>query len=146
MKLVSTKIYFILLGFLIGLVTMNLFQIHTIDRLYRIQTNLTNQLLDKEVKLQKFNESANEKKMYIVKNLEIKIEFDGNPRIIEDIENTIRFYLNDLVGREVETIDGALVYKIIHERILDIDEKQITLSLNYIIINETISIGIKAQQ
>ncbi|QUH25093.1 hypothetical protein [Serpentinicella alkaliphila] len=145
MKPIYLKIYSITLGFLLGLVTMNLFQIHTIDRLYRVQTNLTNQLLDKEIKLQKFNESANEKKVFIVKNLEINIDYEGNPRVIEDIETTIKFYLNDLVGREVKEVDGDMIYKIIHQRILEIDEKKITLILKYIIINETISIGINAR-
>lgn len=146
MKKLYSRISFMLLGFIFGLVTMNLFQVHTIDRLYRVQTNLTNQLLDRELKLQKFNESIMEQKVYIVKNLEIDVEFSGNPLTIEDIESTIKFYLNDLVGQEVNTIDGNMIYKIIHERILEIDDKKIILSMKYIIINETISIGIKARE
>lgn len=145
MKRFYVNLSFLLLGFLLGLVIMNLFQIHTIDRLYRIQTNLTNQLMDREIKLQKFNENAKNQKAFIVKNLEIEIDYDGNPRVVEDIETTVKFYLSDLVGREVSSIDGDMVYKIIHERILDMDEKKITLSSKYIIINETISIGIKAR-
>lgn len=146
MKRAYWKIYFILFGFLLGLVTMNLFQAHTIDRLHRVQANLTNQLLDKEIKLQKFNENANIQRAFIVKNLNIQVDFEGNPRVIEDIEATIKFYLNDLVGREVSTIDGDMIYKIIHNRILELDEKKITLTMNYIIISETISVGINARE
>ncbi|MDR5659199.1 hypothetical protein RH915_06825 [Serpentinicella sp. ANB-PHB4] len=136
----------LLLGFFLGLCAMNLFQMHTIDRLYRVQNNLTNQLLDKEIQLEKLNQSIDNNKSFVVKNLEIIVEYDGNPLFIEDIESAAKFYISDLVGREIISIDGEMIYKIFNNRLLEIEEKQINLTVKYIIITETVTIGIKATE
>ncbi|ABR46381.1 hypothetical protein Amet_0142 [Alkaliphilus metalliredigens QYMF] len=133
-----------LIGFLMGLGIMNLFQMHTLDRLYRTQNQLTSQLLDQELKLERLNENLKSQQVFVVKDLSIVVDFDGNPLVQDEIENNIRFYLSDLVGRELSRIDGEMIYKIVQDRILHIGERQILLEMKYIIIEEKIQIGVKA--
>lgn len=145
MKKSATYLAVLLIGFLLGLSAMNLFHARTIDRLYRIQNQLTNQLLDKEIKLERLNKSIENQKYTIVKDLELDILFEGNPIVKDQIEKTIYYYLGDLVGKELSVIDGEMVYKILHNRIIDADNKQIRLHVRYIIINEKISISVEAK-
>ncbi|KAB3531829.1 hypothetical protein [Alkaliphilus serpentinus] len=131
-----------LLGFLLGLALMNLFHSHTLDRLYRMQKQLTTQLLDKEIKLERFTQKAIKEDIPLIKDLNILIEFDGNVLIKDAIERNIRFYLSDLVGREVSEIDGEMIYKIFHNRILQIEGKEMKVTVKYLIINEVITISV----
>ncbi|AOY75493.1 hypothetical protein [Clostridium formicaceticum] len=134
-----------IIGFILGLAVMNLAQMHTLDRLYRIQNQLNNQLLDREIKLERLNESLNKEKASIIKDLVIEVEFDGNSLVKDEIEKTIHFYMADLVGRELWSIDGEMIYKILEDRILDIEGRNIKLRVKYIILSEKISIAVKAQ-
>ncbi|AKL93610.1 hypothetical protein CACET_c00920 [Clostridium aceticum] len=134
-----------IIGFIVGLTIMNLIQIHTLDRLYRIQNQLSNQLLDREIKLERLNQSLNSEKASIIKDLVIEVEFEGNPLVKDEIEKAIHFYMTDLVGRELWSIDGELVYKILEDRILDIEGRRVKLRVKYIVLSEKISISVKAQ-
>lgn len=132
----------LLFGFLMGLAFMNLFHLHTLDNLYRIQGQLTNELLDKEIKLTRLTESMEKQKVILVKDLEIAVEFNGSPLTMDKITKSIRLYLSDLVGKELATIDGEMIYKIIDGRIIEVEDKKVQLKMKYIIISEKITIAI----
>lgn len=134
-----------LIGFLLGLAMMNLFHMHTLDRLYRVQNQLTNQLLDREIKLEKLNDNIENQKATIVKDLMIQVEFEGSPLVKDEIQKNIHFYLTDLVGRELWNIDGEMIYKILDQRIIEVGQRQVQLKTKYIIISEKITIAVKAQ-
>ncbi|SET23117.1 hypothetical protein SAMN05660297_01760 [Natronincola peptidivorans] len=133
------------IGFILGLTVMNVVHMHTIDRLYRIQNQLTNQLLDREIKLERLTESMEQQKASIVKDLVIDIAFEGNPLVQDEIEKSIHFYMSDLVGMELWRIDGEMIYKILDDRILDIGDRQVHLEIKYIVISEKISIAVIAK-
>lgn len=130
------------LGLLLGLSLMNLFHIHTLDRLYRIQNQLTTQLLDRDIKLERLSQNAAKDNISLVKDLKIEIDFDGNVLIKDVIEGNIRFYLSDLVGKELSQVDGEMIYKIFNSRILEIEDKKIRLTMKYLIIDEVITISV----
>lgn len=133
------------IGFLMGLTLMNLFHMHTLDRLYRIQNQLTNQLLDREIKLERLTESLESKKTTFIKDISIHVEFEGNPLVKDEIEKVVHFYLADLVGKELWRVDGEMIYKVLDNRVVDVENRQARLQMKYIIITEEISIGVKAQ-
>lgn len=134
-----------LLGFFFGLAFMMLLNMNTLERLYRTQNQLTNQLADREIKLEKLSESLAKEQAAIIKDLKLTIEFDGNHLIQEEIEKTARFYLVDLVGKEISDIDGELLYKILDKRIIEVADKRIKIQVKYIIVHETIDIGLSAK-
>ncbi|SDJ82481.1 hypothetical protein [Natronincola ferrireducens] len=142
-RLTLTAVFAI--GFILGLTVMNLFHLHTLDRLYRVQNQLTNQLLDKELKLERLNESIQSNKASIVKNLIVDVEFEGNLLLKDEIQKNIHFYMADLVGRELWRVDGEMIYKILEGRIFEIENRQVRLRVQYIIISEEIRISVKAQ-
>lgn len=133
------------LGFFFGLGFMSLVQMNTLDRLYRIQSQLTNQLLDRDIKLEKLGASLEKQRVSIVKDLKIHINYEGNLLLKEEIEKNVRFYLVDLVGREIANIDGEMLYKILQNRIVEVEDKRVKLTVEYIIVNEVINIGITAK-
>ena len=133
------------IGFLMGLTAMNLFHMHTLDRLYRIQNQLTNQLLDREIKLERLTESLESEKTTFIKDLSIDVEFEGNPLVKDEIEKVVHFYLSDLVGKELWRVDGEMIYKILDRRVVDVENRQARFHVKYIIITEEISIGIRAE-
>ncbi|WP_026477271.1 hypothetical protein [Alkaliphilus transvaalensis] len=145
MKKLSFATALFALGFLFGLVFMTLFQMHTFDRLYRVQNQLTNQLLDREIKLERLNESIKNQSTFLVKDLKINIKFDGNILIRDEIEKYIQFYLSDLVGKELDNIDGEMIYKILEDRIINVDDKKIQLTVKSLIISQEISIVVEAK-
>lgn len=124
---------------------MMLLNMNTLERLYRTQNQLTNQLADREIKLEKLSESLAKEQAAIIKDLKLTIEFDGNHLIQEEIEKTARFYLVDLVGKEISDIDGELLYKILDKRIIEVADKRIKIQVKYIIVHETIDIGLSAK-
>ncbi|SCX79163.1 hypothetical protein [Alkaliphilus peptidifermentans] len=145
MKRPYSLIAFMGLGFLLGLATMNLFQMHTLDRLYRVQHQLTNQIIDKDIKLERLNDSIKKNNTVFVKDIKIHLNFEGNLLLKDMIEDNIRFFLSDLVGKELADIDGEMIYKILNNRIVEIENKNINLSINYLIISETINISVNAR-
>lgn len=145
MKKWARGIAFFAIGFLLGLAAMNLVHLHTLDRLYRIQNQLTNQLLDREIKLEGLKKSLQDEKTIIIKDLIIALDFEGNPLLREEIEKVIRFYLADLVGQELWRLEGEMIYKILDDRIINVENRQARLHVKYIIVREEISIGIKAE-
>ncbi|SNS45126.1 hypothetical protein SAMN05446037_101084 [Anaerovirgula multivorans] len=145
MKKWSRLIAIFSIGFLMGLAAMNLLHMHTLDRLYRIQNQLTNQLLDREIKLERLNESLQSEKTTFVKDLSINVEFEGSPLVKDEIEKVVHFYLADLVGKELWQVDGEMIYKILDDRMVDVENRQARLQVKYIVITEKISIGVRAQ-
>lgn len=145
MKKWARGIAFFAIGFLLGLAAMNLVHLHTLDRLYRIQNQLTNQLLDREIKLEGLKKSLQDEKTIIIKDLIIALDFEGNPLLREEIEKVIRFYLADLVGQELWRLEGEMIYKILDDRIINVENRQARLQVKYIIVREEISIGVKAE-
>lgn len=145
MKKWARGIAYFAIGFLLGLVAMNLVHLHTLDRLYRIQNQLTNQLLDREIKLEGLKKSLQDKKTIIIKDLIIALDFEGNPLLREEIEKVIRFYLADLVGQELWRLEGEMIYRILDDRIINVENRQARLQVKYIIVREEISIGVKAE-
>lgn len=145
MKKWARGIAYFAIGFLLGLVAMNLVHLHTLDRLYRIQNQLTNQLLDREIKLEGLKKSLQDEKTIIIKDLIIALDFEGNPLLREEIEKVIRFYLADLVGQELWRLEGEMIYRILDDRIINVENRQARLQVKYIIVREEISIGVKAE-
>ncbi|KAB3537801.1 hypothetical protein F8154_02140 [Alkaliphilus pronyensis] len=132
------------IGFLFGVMLMNLFHMHTLDRLYRIQNQLANQVIDKDIKLKGLNASIKESNTLFIKDIEIKLDFEGNLLFKDMIEENIRFFIADLVGKELSQIDGQMLYKILNSRIIEIEDKNVKLTIKYLIIAETIEISIAA--
>lgn len=135
----------IFFGFLMGLAFMNLFHLHTLDRLYKTQSQITNELLDKEIRLTRLTESMEKQKVLLVKELEISVEFEGNLLLKDKIQKSIHLYLSDLIGKEVTFIDGEMIYKVLEERIIEVEDKKIQLSMKYLIISEKIYIAVTAK-
>ena len=142
----ATSIFLsIFFGFLMGLAFMNLFHLHTLDRLYRIQNQLTTNLLDKEIKLARLTENMEKQKVILIKNLEITVEYEGNLLIKDKIQKSVQLFLSDLVGKELSMVDGEMIYKILDGRIIEVEDKKILLKMKYIIITEEISITVNAK-
>ena len=142
MKRTSSIFLSLLFGFLLGLAFMNLFHLHRLDNLYRIQGQLTYELLDKEIKLTRLTESMEKQKIILVKDLEITVEYTGSPLTKDKIIKSVQLYLSDFVGKELVSIDGEMIYKILDGRIIEVEDKKIQLKMKYIIISEKITIAI----
>ena len=145
MKGLSRSVAIFAIGFLMGLAAMNLVHMHSLDRLYGIENQLKNELLDREIKLERLTESLQDEKTTIIKNLVIDVEFEGNALVKNEIEKWIRYYLGDLIGQELWRVEGEMIYKILDDRIVDVENRQARLQVKYIIIREEISLGIKAE-
>ncbi len=132
-------------GFLLGLAFMNLFHLHTLDNLYRNQTQLTNELMDREIKLTRLTDSMEKQRVVLIKDIEIAVEYEGNQLTKDKIEKSVQFFLVELVGKELSMVDGEMLYKIIDERIIEVEDKRIQLNMKYLILSEKISIALAAK-
>ncbi len=144
MKKIKKSLAIFTMGLLLGLVSMNLVNMRTIDNLYESQSQLNNQLLDKEIKLKNLTASLESEKTRIVKSLIINVDLEGNSSIEEEIRQEVYLLLKDYIGQELWRIEGEIIYKILEGRIFQIGAKEIKLRIKYLIIQEEITLEIIA--
>lgn len=118
---------------------------------YRIDTYhqkielLSIRLAEKEIQLEKLSESLNKKK-FILKEIELHFHADIDKNDEALIKTSIMQKLDNLIGKEVKTIDTELVTQIIDKRIMDTGISQYKLRLVSLVLSDSLKIWINADK
>lgn len=134
----------IIIGFMAGAVAVNALVSFRMD-MYHQQIKYLERVIDeKNIKLEKFEESIN-KKRYILKDVEIILlyEEDGIDKIT--LEKNIKEKYSMLIGKEVKTIDPDLLVEIVDKRIMIIKDKKYKLKLSRLMLAEVLKIWIEVK-
>ncbi|MBP1924273.1 hypothetical protein J2Z76_000126 [Sedimentibacter acidaminivorans] len=134
----------IISGVLIGSILMSILICFRMDLLYEEIAYLKNTIEDKNNKLEKLEKSINNANI-ILKNTEIILDFKGDEIDKMEIEKAIKEKYNTLLGKDVKTLDADMLVQVIDKRIFKIEDKEYRLTVNKLILTETLQIMIKVE-
>lgn len=134
-----------ILGILIGIIFITLIVSYKIDEFHEQVHHLQSAIADREVRLQKLEEVINHRR-YLVKDINIRLEFDGDYLERLSLEKALKDRCNILLGKEVKTIDWDLVIAMIDNRILRLQNIEYQAHVNRLVIAEVVQLWILVKQ
>lgn len=133
------------IGGLTGVILINALISYRIDNYIKEIESLKTIIVDKNVKVQKLEDSIM-KKRFIVKEINLELNFN-NAEENDDItkialQKHIKEKFKGLIGKDVDKVDGEIVSEIIHRRIMKLHGKEYQLSVDRILISQEIKLWI----
>jgi len=131
-------------GFVFGSSAINALVSYRIDAYIEKIKYLESEIEEKNIKLEKYQESINNKK-FILRSIELNIKLSKiNEEEIDLIlvEKSIKEKYKELLGKEVKSIDIDLVAEVIDKRILKIDGKEYQLKVDKILLSDILKLWI----
>ncbi len=114
---------------------------YRIENYHRKITYLNSIIEDQQVRLEGLENKLSKKKL-IVKKIEVDIKFKNKE--IEDelvaieLEKHIKEKFNNLIGKELDNLDGDILVQVVDNRIMKIKNKQYKVKVEKIIIAQNI--------
>lgn len=134
----------IVIGFLAGGVTVNALISFRVDMYHKRIKYLEAVIDERNIKLEKLEESIN-KKRYILKDVEIILLYEDDNIDKITLEKSIKDKYSTLIGKEVKTIDSDLLVEIVDKRIMIIKNKKYKLKLSRLMLTEVLKIWIEVK-
>lgn len=142
----------LLIGILIGSGAANMVIGDQVDYLTMANKNLQDQLAEREYQLQKLNDASRQKNARVITTVEAYLSADSMEGLTEydqlslqlEANKKIKEWLSPLVGQDVNSIDSLLIPRIVDDRILQAEGNKYRIKTHLVIINEKISLYIKA--
>lgn len=131
----------IIIGIIIGALSLSALVSHRIDDYFKEITYLKSVIEDRDNKLKKLEEAGNSKK-YIVKNVEIYLEYEGDEIDKLTLEKAIKEKYNNLIGKQVQDIDIDMVGEIVDKRIMRIDDNSYKLKVDKVLVSEALKLWV----
>lgn len=135
------------IGIIMGVVIINFFISYKIDAYIKEIQHLNTIIEEDNVKLKKLKESNNNK--LLVKSINVNIEFKDKEQEDEivkiDLEKHIKQKFNGLIGKEVDKIDGDILYEAVDKRIMKLYGREYQLRVTSIIISQEIMISVETK-
>ncbi len=122
---------------------------YRIENYHRKITYLNNIIEDQQVRLEGLENKLSKKKL-IVKKIEVDIKFKNKE--IEDelvsieLEKHIKEKFNNLIGKELDNLDGDILVQVVDNRIMKIKNKQYKVKVEKIIIAQNIKFCIQVEK
>lgn len=136
----------LLLGILIGAVSINTFTGRELDELYYENRELFEELAVKEHRLERLQESLSDYRDPVIKEIAIEIESDEERHREQDIKREVHSILKPLIGMEVDRIDGALLRQTLDERLIKVEDKSFEISIELVLLAPKTIFSIRARR
>ncbi|MBY6950904.1 hypothetical protein [Clostridium botulinum] len=139
----------LVIGGAVGIIFFSLFISYRIETYHRKITYLNNIIEDQQVRLEGLENKLSKKKL-IVKKIEVDIKFKNKE--IEDelvaieLEKHIKEKFNNLIGKELDNLDGDILVQVVDNRIMKIKNKQYKVKVEKIIIAQNIKFCIQVEK
>ena len=135
----------ILIGIVIGAISLSTLISYRIDGYLKEITYLEATIDEMDVKLDKLEESIN-KNRFILRNISIKLIYEEDDEIdIVTLTKHIKDKYNNLLGKEVKTIDIEMVTEVIDNRIMKIDNDEYKLNVTKVLLSEELKIWVEVK-
>jgi vacuolar-type H+-ATPase subunit I/STV1 len=156
-KLISNKFkyfFFLVTGLVIGVILgstgLTALISYRIDEYHQIIKQLESDIIDKGTRLEKLEERLNEaqeEQKYILKEIQIVLNDIDNEDTFDQISlvQHIKEKYNDLIGREVKTLDLDILGNIIDKRIFKLDEKEFQLTVEKMYLTDILKIWVSIE-
>ncbi|ACA46020.1 hypothetical protein FDC22_14105 [Clostridium botulinum] len=139
----------LVIGGAVGIIFFSLFISYRIENYHRKITYLNSIIEDQQVRLEGLENKLSKKKL-IVKKIEVDIKFKNKE--IEDelvaieLEKHIKEKFNNLIGKELDNLDGDILVQVVDNRIMKIKNKQYKVKVEKIIIAQNIKFCIQVEK
>lgn len=136
------------IGGMLGVIVINILVSYRVDNYIREIKYLNSIIEEDTIKLEKFEKSK--KNRILVKKVEIEVMFlkknDKNDITKIALEKSIKHKYNNILGKEVELVDGEILSEVIDNRIMKIDDKEYKLKVKKILISSIVKIWVEAKK
>lgn len=142
-------IYFLtggIIGFLASTIVMTIIISNHIESYHQIIKQLESNVVDKETRLQKLEESlyqAKNEQQYILKEVKIQLLCEDEIDKITFIQHIKQKY-TILLGKELNKIDMDIIDQVIDRRIFKVKDKEYQLFVKKVTLTDILSIWIEA--
>lgn len=133
------------MGGLIGVLSFSTFISYRIDQYHHKIKTLESEIEDKNARLEKLEEVINKKKL-VVKEVEVTLENEEDEIAKITLQKHIKEKLDKFIGKEVNKLDGDMLWEVVDKRIMKIKDKEYKLKVSKLMISETIHIWVQVQQ
>lgn len=132
-------------GILLGTSLLVMLVAYRIDSYKMDIVMLESTLNDRDTRLEKLEAilDAKEKSKYIVKNIEIRLDYDGDELDKFEVTKVISDKYKNLIGKEVESIDPEMSIEVVDKRILLFGNKRYRVTVKRLVITQKFIIWIK---
>lgn len=130
-----------IIGGLVGILVLSSLISYRIDRYHQRINTLEVQIAEKNLSLEKLEETIDKKKL-IVKNLEVNLEHEVDEFTRITLEKHIKEKLGKFIGKEVSKVDPDMLWDIIDGRIVKIKDKNYKYDLTKLVLSETVHIWV----
>ncbi len=132
------------MGGLIGILSFSTFISYRIDQYHHKIKTLESEIEDKNARLEKLEEVINKRKL-VVKGVEVTLENEEDEIAKITLQKHIKEKLDKFIGKEVNKLDGDMLWEVVDKRIMKIKDKEYKLKVSKLMISETIHIWVQVQ-
>ena len=143
------NISLLLIGILIGSSITTIYLGHKLDNLYIEVQTLEHDLQKAEERAKQLKEDIQQKEeqstpaAQVVKDVEIIVDYQDDEFTSLYIQEYCEEITKKLLGQEVQNLEPELVFQILDQRIVKLEEKEYRLYVNSLIVAEKISFHIE---
>ncbi len=131
-----------IIGMMLGLLMLTFLVSYRMDEYLQRIDYLETIIEDKDIRLQKLEESINQTKV-IIKDITLYLDFgeeETGDRLT--LEKHIKEKYNSLLGKEVKSVDIEILVEVVDRRIMRIGEKSYQLHVSRILLSDVIILWI----
>lgn len=132
-------------GFLLGSAAVSTLASYRIDSYHTKIRELEASVADRDVQLKKLKESIN-KNRFVLKNIEVVLEYDGDEIDRITIEKHIKDKYNNLLGKEVRNIDTDILMEVVDNRIFKLEEREYRLKLERLVLADVLKLWVSVEE
>ncbi|EOD01748.1 hypothetical protein [Caldisalinibacter kiritimatiensis] len=144
-KYFFTLITGIIIGMLAGAVGMGTLISYRLDEYIERINYLETQVQDKDIRLEKLEESINKSK-FILKSIDIIFSYDEEEIDETTLEKVIKQKYKGIIGKEVKNIDVDMVTEVIDKRIMRLDKEEYKLKVKKLVLSEELMIWVEIEK
>lgn len=134
----------IIIGMLIGAISLNVFISYRIDQYLKEITYLNTIIEERDIRLEKLEESINKSK-FILGKVEINLIYDGDEIDKLTLKKYISQKYNNILGKEVKNIDIEMVAEVIDNRIMKVNENEYKLKVKKVLLTDVLKIWVEVK-
>ncbi len=132
----------ICIGALWGTTSVTAFMSHRMDEYYEQIKRLESDIMERDTRLQKLEESINKQK-YMIKDIQIELLYEEDDLDKIALEKHIKEKYMSLLGKEVKSMDMDLIQALVDKRIMKVHRIQYQLKVQKIIVTDILKLWIE---
>ncbi len=132
-------------GLIIASTLLTILISYRMDTYYQHAKELEITIEEKNINLQKLEESINKNK-YILKNIAVVLQYEGDNLDKLNLEKYIKDKYRHLLGKDINSMDPDMMAEVIDKRLIKIVDQEYLLKLSRLILAEELKIWVQVNK